>query len=113
MDADTLVRTAQEAGVQPLEHEPLNSDKMIDSLKYGSMGMIMSSLQREFRKLERERKKQLHDENIRCNHKFCRKKCKLFKERQCYRKTFQQQTECVDSRGYEKEEVALTPEVVQ
>ena len=112
MDADTLVKIAQEAGVQPLEHEPLNSDKVMDSLKYGSMGMIMSSISRELKKLERERKKQLHDESIRCNHKFCRKKCKLFKKRKCYQKSLQQQTECVNNRGYEKEEV-LNPEVVQ
>lgn len=113
MDTNTLVRTAQEAGIQPFDRDPVNSDKLIDSLKCGPMGMIMSSLSSELKKLERERKKQLHDDNIRHNHKFCRKKCKLFKERKCYWKSLQQQTECVNSRGYEKEEAAMTPEVVQ
>lgn len=112
MDAETLVRTAQEAGVQPLEHEPLNSDKVIDSLKYCSMGMIMSSISREMRKLERERKKQLHDENIRENNVFCRKRCKLFKTRECYKKSYEEQRECERTKGYEREPVVV-PEVVQ
>lgn len=111
-DFQSLLRAAQEAGIPPLDRDPVNSDELIDSLKCSSMGTIMSSISSELKKLERERKKQLHDENIRHNHKFCRKKCKLFKERRCYEKTFEQQCDCVTSQGYLQPEV-ITPEVVE
>ncbi len=77
----------------------------------GPLNALMAEAARIDRQIERERKKVEHDSNLRCNYKFCRKKCKKFKERACYKKTFEEQKACADSRGYEKEEV-LVPEVV-
>lgn len=77
----------------------------------GPLNELMAEAARIERQAERERKKAERELNLHCNYKFCRKKCKLFKVRQCYRKTFEEQKACADSRGYEKEEV-LVPEVV-
>lgn len=62
-------------------------------LMQGDMGQIM-------RKIERERKRSEHDANIRENYTFCRKKCKLFKKCQCFKKSFDEQKDCADSGKY-------------
>ena len=77
----------------------------------GALCALMAEATGIQRQIERDRKKAEHDANIRCNYRYCRKKCKLFKERRCYKKTFEEQKTCADSRGYEREEV-LIPEVV-
>lgn len=77
----------------------------------GPMNALMTEAARLGRQIERERKQAQREANVHCNYKFCRKKCKLFKVRSCYKKTFEEQKACADSRGYEKEEV-LVPEVV-
>ena len=77
----------------------------------GPLNELMTQAAQFQRKIERESRQARRYANIHRNYKFCRKKCTLFKERQCYRKTFEEQKACADSRGYEKEEV-LVPEVV-
>lgn len=56
------------------------------------------------RKMYKENQKKIRDLNVKENFKFCRKKCPFFKTRSCFKKTFQEQKECYDSRGYEKPE---------
>ena len=111
MDQQTLVDTARAAGVQPFDRDPINSDNLLDTMRNSGMGMIMAGLSQQIRQIQRERKKALHDANIRENNRFCRKRCKLFKTRQCFKKTYEQQCECERTRGYEREEV-IVPEVV-
>ncbi len=77
----------------------------------GPLNALMAEAARLERQAERERKKAERELNMHCNYKFCRKKCKKFKERACYKKTFEEQKACADSKGYEKEEV-LVPEVL-
>lgn len=64
-------------------------------LASGTLGMLMQEVNRINRSLERERKKAEHDANLRYNHIYCRKRCKLFKQRKCYNKTYEEQCECV------------------
>ena len=77
----------------------------------GPLNELMTEAARLGRQIERERKQAQREANVHCNYKFCRKKCKLFKVRSCYKKTFEEQKACADSGGYEREEV-LVPEVV-
>ena len=58
-----------------LQDEPPvpNTGRFIAS---GLLGDIMAEAARIDRQIERERKKAEHDSNLRCNYKFCRKKCK-------------------------------------
>lgn len=64
-------------------------------LANGTLGMLMQEVNRINRSLERERKKAEHDANLRYNHIYCRKRCKLFKRNECYKKTYEEQCECV------------------
>lgn len=64
-------------------------------LANGTLGMLMQEVNRINRILERERKKAEHDANLRYNHIYCRKRCKLFKVNKCYKKTYEEQCECV------------------
>lgn len=95
-----------------LIQEMLASEKPIkvnpDSVLVDDVGRTLAQM---IRKDRREKKRAEHDANLRENHVYCRKRCKLFKERRCFKKTYEQQTECVNSRGYEKPEV-VQPEVV-
>lgn len=100
-----MMAAAMAAGVEPLGHVPHNSNPMLDMIG-GDLGSIMNKL-RKNRQRELRAAAGIHE-----NNRFCRKnKCGLFKTRQCWKKTYEQQCECERTKGYEKEEV-LTPEVV-
>ena len=78
----------------------------------GPLNALMAEAARLGRQIERERKQAQREANVHCNYKFCRRnKCGQYKIRCCWKKTFEEQKACADSRGYEKEEV-LVPEVV-
>ena len=109
---------AQEQGqdLMTVLHDSLKNEPPIPNpariLAEGTFGALMGELGKIQRQINRERTKAAHDANLRYNHMFCRKKCKrLFKERKCYLKSYEEQCKCVAERGYEKPEV-LTPEVV-
>ena len=108
---------AQERGqdFMTVLHDTLKNEPPIPNpgriLAEGTFGALMGELGKIQRQIYREQKKAAHDANIRHNHKFCRKRCKLFKERKCFLKSYEEQCKCVADRGYEKPEV-LTPEVV-
>lgn len=53
------------------------------------------------RKMYKENQKKIRDLNVKENFKFCRKKCKRLKECECWKKTFAEQKDCYEKRGYE------------
>ena len=69
-------------------------------LASGALGMLMQEVSRINRSLERERKKAEHDANLRYNHKFCRKRCKLYKSNSCFLKSYEEQLKCVENQEY-------------
>ena len=58
-------------------------------LAEGDLGSI-------FRKAARQNKRELHALQAKENYKPCRKKCKLFKCEQCWKKSFEEQKKCWD-----------------
>lgn len=52
------------------------------------------------RKMYKENQKKIRDLNVKENFKFCRKKCKLFKCEQCWKKSFEEQKKCWDGNLY-------------
>ena len=74
---------AQEQGqdFMTVLHDTLKNEPPIPNpgriLAEGTFGALMGELGKIQRQINRERKKAAHDANIRHNHKFCRKRCKL------------------------------------
>lgn len=52
------------------------------------------------RKMYKENQKKIRDLNVKENFKFCRKKCSFFKCKNCFRRSFQEQKECAESKKY-------------
>ena len=71
---------------------------------------VGTTLATEIKRFQKEQKQRERDANIHVNHKFCRKnKCGLFHIRRCFAKSYEQQLECVNCKGYERPEEPTTP----
>lgn len=53
------------------------------------------------RKAAKINKQALRDLSVKENFKYCRKRCKHFHECECWKKTFEEQKSCYESKGYE------------
>lgn len=90
--APEAVAMAQDSLKEAIKGEqPIHLSKA--PLMEGAFAQIM-------RKAQRENKRNMHFMNAKENFKFCRKRCKLFKCRECFKKTFEEQKACYESGGY-------------
>lgn len=70
--------------------------------RLNSKPLMEASFASMMRKIAKENQKRLRDMSVKENFKLCRKRCKLFKCNECYKKTYEEQKHCYETHGYEQ-----------
>ena len=84
---------AREAIASIIATEQPLSNVVPSMLPCGDLGQLI-------RKIRRENQRELHALQAKENYKPCRKKCRLFKCEQCWKKSFEEQKKCWDGNLY-------------